>query len=801
MKKRILTILMAFIMTMSFVPMLVGVGVAYAGTNGHSQAEAVAWANSQIGVSYGQCVNFVRAYYEYLGQKGPTGSANQYNNGGQYTPDGWYYQSSPQPGDIAVWTGGTDGHVAVVIEVRGSNMVCAESNYLYNAKVTSNVHSIDAQTYIHPDFFGSVVGIQDTVYSIHSALNNNLVLDVADGKTVNGTNIQTQTFHDGPAQRFNIIYKGDYYCIKAQCSNLVIDTEGNSGVSGANIHTWSENGAYGQRWEFIDAGDGYYFIRSKNGMYLDVTDGINAPQVNIQSCSFNGSKAQKWKLVEETRAVSEGYYSIHSTANSDLVLDIKNESRSNGGNLQLNTYNGCRGQVFYLKKEDDNYLFRALCSGKFIDTNANSDVSGANLQQWVDDTHAAGQRFKFIVTGKENHYIRSDLGRFIDITDGVISSGTNIQSCVFNGSNAQSWKLVKEDISRFKPEMPTVTITGSNGDAKISWNSVDTAYKNKYDVRIYDLEKGTDNYIKVVWGVDATSYNTNLPAGSYGVTVAAVDKIDSNIYSNAKLIRFKVDENGKVEQETNQNEPEYPESPTEPENPTNPENPVITPGTSATNGSPVGKGATAAEAEKAIMSAATDEGPKGTKFGSLKLKSSKQTKSSVSIKWSNVKGATNYVIYGNKCGTTNRMKKLAASSGSTKTFKTILNNKIRKGTYYKFIVVALDKNNKVVTTSKVIHVATKGGKVGNHKSVNVSKSVIKKAKSLKKGKTLKLKAKATKASSLKVRNHRSIAYESSNKNIASVSKKGVVKAKKKGTCYIYAYAQDGIYKKIKVVVK
>lgn len=31
--------------------------------------------------------------------------------------------------------------------------------------------------------------------------------------------------------------------------------------------------------------------------------------------------------------------------------------------------------------------------------------------------------------------------------------------------------------------------------------------------------------------------------------------------------------------------------------------------------------------------------------------------------------------------------------------------------------------------------------------------------------------------------------------------KGVVKAKKKGTCYIYAYAQNGVYKKIKITVK
>ena len=44
-------------------------------------------------------------------------------------------------------------------------------------------------------------------------------------------------------------------------------------------------------------------------------------------------------------------------------------------------------------------------------------------------------------------------------------------------------------------------------------------------------------------------------------------------------------------------------------------------------------------------------------------------------------------------------------------------------------------------------------------------------------------------------------YESTNKNIATVTSKGKIKAKKKGTCYIYIYAQNGCYKKVKVKVK
>lgn len=219
------------------------------------------------------------------------------------------------------------------------------------------------------------------------------------------------------------------------------------------------------------------------------------------------------------------------------------------------------------------------------------------------------------------------------------------------------------------------------------------------------------------------------------------------------------------------------------------------------DGTPAGKGASYRVAEKAILTASTEEGPAGTRYAPLKFKSTKQTKTSITLTWNKVKGATKYVIYGSKCGSANKMKKLARTTGKTKTFKEVAGTKIAKGKYYKFIIVALDKDNLVVSTSKVVHVASKGGKVGNYKSVSIKKAILTKTKKLKAGKNLKLNAKANRASSLKVKGHRSLRYESTNTKIAGVSSKGIIKARKKGACYVYAYAQNGVCKTVKVVVK
>lgn len=220
------------------------------------------------------------------------------------------------------------------------------------------------------------------------------------------------------------------------------------------------------------------------------------------------------------------------------------------------------------------------------------------------------------------------------------------------------------------------------------------------------------------------------------------------------------------------------------------------------DGTAVGPGASYAAADAAIRNMKSDKDPEGSSFAKLRLKSTKQTRNSIKLSWTRPAGAVKYVIYGNKCGKNNKPQKLAEVKGNTWNFKKLNKTRLKKGTYYKLIVVGLDSGSNVVSTSKVIHVATKGGKVGNHKKVTVKSAVVKKAKKLRKGKSLKLKAGAVpQAKTIKVRKHTGIRYESTNVNIATVSRKGVIKAKNKGTCYVYAYAQDGVFRKIKVAVR
>lgn len=211
--------------------------------------------------------------------------------------------------------------------------------------------------------------------------------------------------------------------------------------------------------------------------------------------------------------------------------------------------------------------------------------------------------------------------------------------------------------------------------------------------------------------------------------------------------------------------------------------------------------------DETILNKKDDSDIEGSDFTKFQARAYKTTKNSIYLKWNKIKDADGYKIYGNKCGKKNQYEYLKNVKGSKKT--TWTHKKRKKGTYYKYIVRAykiVDGKEVTVAVSKTIHATTTGGKKGNAKSLKIkTDKKCKKTKSgytltVKKGKKYTLKASEV-AGKKKIDIHRKVRFESTNKKIATVSSKGVVKTKNSGTCYIYAYAQNGVYKKIKVVVK
>jgi hypothetical protein len=176
---------------------------------------------------------------------------------------------------------------------------------------------------------------------------------------------------------------------------------------------------------------------------------------------------------------------------------------------------------------------------------------------------------------------------------------------------------------------------------------------------------------------------------------------------------------------------------------------------------------------------------------------------SLTLSWNRIYGADGYDIFLAKGGKKNTPKLVKTIKGD-KTIK--WTKKSLKKTAYKAYVRpwVMDGSKKVYgKKSPTVYACTSGSKAGYTAAKRVT---VKKAKvSLKKGRTYTIKAGVIKLDKGKklmpVSYAPKLRYLSSNKSVATVSKTGKIKAGKKGTCNVYVYAQNGVYRKIKIKVK
>ena len=171
----------------------------------------------------------------------------------------------------------------------------------------------------------------------------------------------------------------------------------------------------------------------------------------------------------------------------------------------------------------------------------------------------------------------------------------------------------------------------------------------------------------------------------------------------------------------------------------------------------------------------------------------------ITLSWLKYKGADGYEVYWSYCDGTQGFKKLGTFKKST---LSATHKKLNNKKEYKYYVAAYKMVNgkKIyIARSNALHVAMKNAKKTNAKSITVNKEKV----TIREGKTFKLKCKVKTASGRKKQllHTDKFRYHTSDSSIATVSKSGKIKAHKKGTCTIYIFANNGVYKSVKVTVK
>ena len=303
--------------------------------------------------------------------------------------------------------------------------------------------------------------LTDGTYTINSTLNTSYVLDVNGGSKVNFGNIQLYQSNGTLAQGWKVSHDSKGYVTFINIgSGKAIDVKDGSAYNGQNISQYTSNNTYAQKWIVVQEGNGFKIISALNTSYvLDLNSALVKNYQNIQTYKSNDTLAQRWyfstyvsprekldTMAKEYNAdITEATYVISNYVNPNYVLDIKDGSKANRGNLQIYKSNNTNAQKWQLKKDSVGYItFINVGSNKALDVSNATVRNGSNIWQYESNgTYAQKWIAKKNTDGSLTFVSALDSNYVLDINAGKVINWQNIQLYKSNGTNAQKFKLTK----------------------------------------------------------------------------------------------------------------------------------------------------------------------------------------------------------------------------------------------------------------------------------------------------------------------------------------------------------------------
>ena len=284
--------------------------------------------------------------------------------------------------------------------------------------------------------------LPEGTYTIASALNYGNVLDVSNGGTSAGSNMQVWSGNSTNAQRYYLApVSGGYYTLQNTVSGKFVAPT--KTASGANVALSSKS----YLWKPVLSTNGVVF-RSKdnNSIVLDVSGGSTRSGANLQVYSYNGTNAQKFVLAQ-TNFVTDGVYRVVLGENSKYVLDVTDGSTADGAKLQIFQSNATGAQAYRLTAfSDGTYRIANLQSGKSLATSSGS----YQVTQRASNSSAA-QKWRLVCNNAGAiSFVNVATGKALEVKGNSVANGTQVGvSALNNGAKQQSWGLVPQSNSYY----------------------------------------------------------------------------------------------------------------------------------------------------------------------------------------------------------------------------------------------------------------------------------------------------------------------------------------------------------------
>lgn len=420
--------------------------------------------------------------------------------------------------------------------------------------------------------------LADGTYTISTLLNSNYVLDVKDGSTSNGANIQLYEANDTAAQQFKVSHDSQGYVTFTNVkSGKVLDLSDAVVKDGGNIQQYKSNGTRAQKWIVKKDSNGYSIISALNSKYvLELNGGSVRNGSNIQLHSSTGSNSQRWNITkyvskeqrinnlaaQNKNTLADGVYEICSVKNGNYALDVNSASSRNGANIQLYLRNGTQAQAFKVTHDSQGFVtFTNVNSGKVIDLDGAITKNGRNIHQYASNGTRAQ---KWIVQKSGSGYAivsAIDTSYVLDLRNGTVSSGSNIQLYQSNNTAAQQWtfskyvtdrELCDSYASQNKGRMADGVYYIKNQNVGFALDVADGSLYGGANVQLYSLNKTNAQKWKITH--DSTGYVSfqNVGSGMYltasgsGITANVYQQKQTNDYNQKWIVMFDNNQNLRI---------------------------------------------------------------------------------------------------------------------------------------------------------------------------------------------------------------------------------------------------------------
>lgn len=299
-------------------------------------------------------------------------------------------------------------------------------------------------------------------YTIES-FDRTQALDVAGGKTTDGTNIGLYEKNGTLAQQWYIYWapNGGMY-FKSALGNYVLDMNG--GVeNGANANLWYFCESTAQIFEFYridldgnmpdDIGE-YFFAKIINTATGKALSNIN--NANLAGEDSKYKEEQTWCFIR----MDNGSYKIMSYYDVDQSLDVIDFGTVNATNVGVCIDSDNIAQRFFLYEIDGDVYIKAMCSNNVL----NMDLNTMNVSTWNYVKGVDPERFS-IKKVDEDKLVKIEVAEKPDklvynISEKLDTSGLTIRKIYETGSSytTSSGFTVDKDVLKYGDDTVTISI-------------------------------------------------------------------------------------------------------------------------------------------------------------------------------------------------------------------------------------------------------------------------------------------------------------------------------------------------------